>query len=125
MAASASLKTPPSGNWSARASPETAPSPWIIFATCSRRLNDVAGDAKARHQFEAPNLSGNQQMRKPGAPNHPFLASSLPGCLIKVSFLFLLWGGTAFAADTGLRDDWVDPETGHRVTRLSRLPGES
>jgi len=64
-------------------------------------------------------------MRKPGAPNHPFLASSLPGCLIKVSFLFLLWGGTAFAADTGLRDDWVDPETGHRVTRLSRLPGES
>jgi len=64
-------------------------------------------------------------MRKPGAPNHPFLASSLPGCLIKVSFLFFLWGGTAFAADAGLRDDWVDPETGHRVTRLSRLPGES
>jgi oligogalacturonide lyase len=24
-----------------------------------------------------------------------------------------------------LRDDWVDPDTGHRVTRLSRLPGES
>jgi oligogalacturonide lyase len=29
------------------------------------------------------------------------------------------------AADAGLRDEWTDPETGHRVMRLSRLPGES
>lgn len=28
-------------------------------------------------------------------------------------------------ADTRLRDEWIDPDTGHRVVRLSRLPGES
>lgn len=26
---------------------------------------------------------------------------------------------------TGLRNDWVDPDTGHRIVRLSRVPGES
>jgi oligogalacturonide lyase len=30
---------------------------------------------------------------------------------------------TAFAAE--LRDEWIDAETGHRVVRLSRVPGES
>ena len=41
--------------------------------------------------------------------------------------LFLGFGITTStdAADAGLRDEWIDPETGHRVVRLSRLPGES
>jgi oligogalacturonide lyase len=29
------------------------------------------------------------------------------------------------ASAAGLRDDWLDPDTGHRVIRLSRLPGSS
>jgi len=33
-------------------------------------------------------------------------------------------GRFASAADN-LRDEWVDSETGHRVVRLSRLPGSS
>jgi oligogalacturonide lyase len=31
----------------------------------------------------------------------------------------------AGASAAELRNDWVDPETGHRVVRLSRVPGES
>src|SRR5205809_250945 len=31
----------------------------------------------------------------------------------------------ATAPATRLRDEWVDPDTGHRVVRLSRIPGES
>src|SRR5215468_3311571 len=44
--------------------------------------------------------------------------------------VFFVWsllpvvGQSASAADT-LRDEWIDAETGHRVLRLSRLPGSS
>jgi oligogalacturonide lyase len=37
---------------------------------------------------------------------------------------FLLWAAVAPAAPA-LRDEWVDADTGHRVVRLSRLPGTS
>src|SRR5512139_3031492 len=50
--------------------------------------------------------------------------------------LLLVWlvagpcaAGSSLAAQNvegaSLRDDWVDPDTGHRVIRLSRVPGES
>lgn len=33
--------------------------------------------------------------------------------------------GALSSADSTLRNDWIDPDTGHRVVRLSRLPGAS
>src|SRR5262249_22674625 len=38
-----------------------------------------------------------------------------------------LSGLTAFASspDSVIRDEWTDPDTGHRVIRISRIPGES
>lgn len=44
-----------------------------------------------------------------------------------LSALITVTGCRTGAADktAGLRDDWIDPATGHRVIRLSRLPGES
>ncbi len=46
--------------------------------------------------------------------------------LVKHSVLALACAlSVSHAATNSLRDDWVDPDTGHRVVRLSRLPGES
>jgi oligogalacturonide lyase len=46
-----------------------------------------------------------------------------------VLFVLAFTGVDAFAAGTAssppLRDEWLDPDTGHRVVRLSRLPGTS
>jgi oligogalacturonide lyase len=40
--------------------------------------------------------------------------------------LFAGFDTVCSSATTGqLRDEWVDPDTGHRVVRLSRIPGES
>jgi oligogalacturonide lyase len=33
--------------------------------------------------------------------------------------------GQQAAAQPALRDEWVDPDTGHRIVRLSRIPGSS
>jgi oligogalacturonide lyase len=39
---------------------------------------------------------------------------------------FIAYGAGAASERAGaLRDDWVDPETRHRLVRLSRIPGES
>jgi oligogalacturonide lyase len=43
---------------------------------------------------------------------------------------FLLWGvlcfgGSAFAAEPEPPSDWIEPQTGHRVVRLSREPGSA
>lgn len=47
------------------------------------------------------------------------VAAAILGCLLA--------GGQTrnLSAASSLRDDWVDPATGHRVIRLSRLPGSS
>jgi oligogalacturonide lyase len=50
------------------------------------------------------------------------LVSSFAGFLSICSVLSLLLT-TSFASE--LRNDWVDPDTGHRVVRLSRVPGDS
>ena len=43
--------------------------------------------------------------------------------------LKILWclvlGAWCFSSAAGLRDEWIDADTGHRITRLSRVPGES
>ncbi|MEY4386825.1 MAG: hypothetical protein RLY20_2108 [Verrucomicrobiota bacterium] len=39
--------------------------------------------------------------------------------------LALLAGCRTQAPRTALRDDWIDARTGHRIVRLSKLPGES
>jgi oligogalacturonide lyase len=65
-------------------------------------------------------------MRKPGNPSKPFVGSLLHGVLIKSFAAVVIAGpGISWAAESVLRDEWVDAETGHRVVRLSRLPGES
>ena len=41
-------------------------------------------------------------------------------------YCFVIGGLLAgLPASAQLRDDWIDPDTGHRVVRLSRVPGES
>ena len=55
-------------------------------------------------------------------------ASYFRGIAVACLALLVLTGcrtGGQLAGDGGLRDEWVDANTGHRVVRLSRLPGES
>ena len=47
--------------------------------------------------------------------------SALGACVLALAFA----GCRTAPPATALRDDWVDSRTGHRVVRLSQLPGES
>src|SRR5882724_7074983 len=45
-----------------------------------------------------------------------------------LSFIFLPWACEDVVAapnSSSIRDEWLDPDTGHRVIRISRIPGES
>jgi len=72
--------------------------------------------------FQPRNVSGLKSKNRLEGPVHRSInRSSLRDfCLLLV---IVSAGFPSFAAS--LRDDWTDPDTGHRVTRLSRIPGES
>lgn len=50
--------------------------------------------------------------------------NGISAVLIAVALLGRIWPASAAGAE-GLRDEWVDADTGHRIIRLSRLPGRS
>jgi len=55
---------------------------------------------------------------------HAQLSKTLAAAIFAVLLLQRL-SASATPPDSPIRDEWTDPDTGHRVRRLSRLPGES
>src|SRR5271169_5377486 len=47
------------------------------------------------------------------------------GAAMFSAFFFMNAQSAELTNSTSLRDEWVDADTGHRVVRLSRLPGSS
>ena len=73
-------------------------------------------------KHQTPNAK-HQTSRKFQTPESVTVRCFQAWCL---SFLWsLVFGFWCFTACAELRDEWIDPDTGHRVVRLSRVPGES
>ena len=87
------------------------------------RSSDARASGRVSAQATNRNLSGDLRrapalLHGPGACFGLLLAYLVAGCSLSRQ-------GQQAAGRATLRDEWVDPDTGHRIVRLSRIPGSS
>src|ERR1051326_7560606 len=81
--------------------------------------------------FPSPSLPSFPFVKSVFIRVHPWLrlwvCNYAAVCFLTALAALSLNGLTAFASSSGsvIRDEWTDPDTGHRVIRLSRIPGDS
>src|SRR4029077_10476829 len=81
--------------------------------------------------FSSPSLPSFPFVKSVFIRAHPWLrflvCDFAAVCFLTALATLLLNGFTVLASssDSGIRDEWLDSDTEHRVIRLSRLPGES